>query len=71
MSAVSCGHGHEGQPQAGQRNHGGERQRAGLIAYDRGRITVLDRAGLEAASCECYRVVRAEFDRLLGPTAGG
>lgn len=40
-------------------------QKAGLIRYTRGKITILDRAGLEAASCECYRVVKAEFDRLL------
>ena len=43
----------------------GKLQEAGLIRYRRGRITVLDRAGLEARSCECYRVVKAEFDRLL------
>jgi CRP-like cAMP-binding protein len=41
-------------------------QKAGLIAYHRGTISILDRAGLEAASCECYHVVRREFDRLLG-----
>ena len=41
-------------------------QNAGLIEYRRGRIRVLDRAGLEDAACECYRVVRREFDRLLG-----
>jgi CRP-like cAMP-binding protein len=41
-------------------------QGAGLIRYHRGRITVLERAGLEAASCECYRVVKREYDRLLG-----
>jgi len=41
-------------------------QKAGLIAYHRGRVRVLDRAGLEGAACECYAVVRAEFDRLLG-----
>lgn len=40
-------------------------QEAGLIQYSRGRITVLDRKGLEAASCECYFVVRDEYARLL------
>lgn len=40
-------------------------QRAGLIRYARGRITVLDRAGLEQRSCECYGVVKLEYDRLL------
>jgi hypothetical protein len=40
-------------------------QRAGIIHYSRGRITVLDRAGLEAASCECYSVVKREYNRLL------
>jgi CRP-like cAMP-binding protein len=44
-------------------------QKAGLIAYTRGRVVVLDRPRLEAASCECYQVVRDEFDRLLGPGA--
>jgi CRP-like cAMP-binding protein len=43
----------------------GKLQEAGLIIYRRGRITVLDRPGLEARSCECYRVVKTEFDRLL------
>jgi hypothetical protein len=41
-------------------------QRAGLIGYSRGRVTVTDRAGLEAAACGCYRVVRKERERLLG-----
>ena len=45
----------------------GNVQRAGLIEYHRGRITVLDRAGLEARVCECYAVVKREFDRLLPP----
>src|ERR1700675_782345 len=43
----------------------GKLQDAGLISYRRGRITVLDRPGLEARSCECYQVVKTEFDRLL------
>jgi CRP-like cAMP-binding protein len=43
----------------------GNLQKAGLISYRRGRITVLDRAGLEARACECYAVVKKEFDRLL------
>jgi CRP-like cAMP-binding protein len=38
---------------------------AGLIRYSRGTVRVLDRAGLEAAACECYGVVRRHFDRLL------
>ena len=40
-------------------------QRAGLISYRRGHITVLDRFAVEKRSCECYGVVRAEYDRLL------
>ena len=43
----------------------GNLQRAGLIHYSRGKITVLDRPGLEARACECYQVVKTEFDRLL------
>lgn len=43
----------------------GKLQRAGLINYHRGHITVLDRAGLEAKACECYQVVKKEYDRLL------
>ncbi|HKR66669.1 MAG TPA: Crp/Fnr family transcriptional regulator [Thermoanaerobaculia bacterium] len=39
--------------------------RAGLIRHARNRIAIIDRPGLEAASCECYRVVRDEFDRLV------
>jgi CRP-like cAMP-binding protein len=43
-------------------------QRAKLIRYSRGRIDVLDRPGLEKAVCECYAVVKAEFERLLSDT---
>jgi len=43
----------------------GRLQREGLIRYSRGHIEVLDRPGLERAACECYRVVKLEFERLL------
>ena len=43
-------------------------QKAGLIQYVRGHITVLDRAGLERRTCECYAVVKKEYDRLLPAT---
>jgi CRP-like cAMP-binding protein len=43
----------------------GKLQNAGLIHYQRGKITVLDRPRLETRSCECYQVVKREFDRLL------
>jgi CRP-like cAMP-binding protein len=43
----------------------GRLQRIGLIRYSRGHIEVLDRPGLERAACECYGVVKLEFDRLL------
>jgi CRP-like cAMP-binding protein len=49
----------------------GKLQRAGLIRYSRGRITVLDRPRLEHEVCECYGVVKKEFDRLLSEIPGG
>jgi CRP-like cAMP-binding protein len=45
-------------------------QEDGLIRYSRGILTITDRPGLEAAACDCYRIVRDEFDRLLGKPAG-
>ena len=49
----------------------GNLQRAGLIRYSRGHITVLDRPGLEKAVCECYAVVKLEYDRLLSDIPRG
>jgi CRP-like cAMP-binding protein len=44
----------------------GRLQQANLITYSRGLISVLDRPGLEAASCECYRIISGEYARLIG-----
>ena len=44
----------------------GNLQRQGFIDYARGRIKILDRAGLEQVSCECYGIVRAAYERVLG-----
>jgi CRP-like cAMP-binding protein len=49
----------------------GKLQAQGLISYSRGHITVLDRPGLEAQVCECYAVVKKEYDRLLPAKTGG
>lgn len=49
----------------------GHLQRAGLIRYSRGHIEVLDRAGLERAVCECYGVVKVEYDRLMSDIPRG
>jgi len=46
-------------------------QKAGLISYARGRISVLDRAALEGRTCECYAAVRKEYDRLLPDKVAG
>ncbi len=43
--------------------------RAGAIAHERGRVTVLDRGRLEGAACECYATVQRQFEHLLGPPA--
>ena len=60
LIANMLGVGREGVTEAA-----GKLQRAGLIDYSRGQIRVLNRPGLEVRSCECYQVVKSEFDRLL------
>ena len=45
-------------------------QRQGLICYRRGVVSIVDRPRLEAASCECYAIVRSEFEQLLGIRVG-
>ncbi len=47
----------------------GSLQKAGLIRYRRGHVTILDREALRRRACECYDISRLEFDRLLGDTA--
>ena len=49
----------------------GHLQDAGLIRYARGHIRIFDRAGLEKAVCECYHVVKTEYDRLMGFRGAG
>jgi hypothetical protein len=48
-------------------------RRAGMIQYSRGRMTIVDRGGLEGASCSCYRFLRADYERQLdsGQGTGG
>ena len=60
LIANMLGVGREGVTEAA-----GKLQRDGLIEYHRGHINVLDRPGLEARACECYAVVKREYDRLL------
>jgi len=48
----------------------GALQDAGFVRHSRGRVAILDREGLENAACECYRIIRTEFDRIL-PLPGG
>jgi CRP-like cAMP-binding protein len=44
-------------------------QRSGFIGYRRGRLRIVDRRGLESASCECYGTIRSEYERLIGAGA--
>ena len=55
-----------GTRRAGVTDALGEFREEGLVSLRRGRVIVLDREGLEGVSCECYRAVKREYDRLLG-----
>ena len=54
-----------GVPRTAVTGAAGDLQRAGIIRYMRGNISILDRAKLEAKSCECYRIIRDELDHFL------
>ena len=55
-----------GVRRSGVSDAAGALKRAGLINYRRGCVQILDRAGMEERSCECYGAIKREFDRLLG-----
>lgn len=54
-----------GVPRTAVTGAAGELQKAGIISYTRGRISIVDRDGLEQRSCECYRIIRDELDHFL------
>jgi CRP-like cAMP-binding protein len=58
-----------GTRRAGVNEAIGKFRRSGLVGQRRGRIMILDRRGLEGAACECYRIVKQEYERLLGAEA--
>lgn len=45
-------------------------QKAGIIRYRRGRITIVDRAALQGSACECYQTVHAQLEQLFGTASG-
>ena len=55
----------QGAQRTGVSAAAGALQRAGLIHYRRGKVTIIDRGGLKHQSCECYGISKREFDRLL------
>ncbi|HEV7906454.1 MAG TPA: Crp/Fnr family transcriptional regulator [Pyrinomonadaceae bacterium] len=58
-----------GTRRAGVSEAAGKLQNDGVIKYKRGHIQIVDRKGLESISCECYPIVKKEFERLLGSNA--
>jgi len=60
-----------GVRRAGVTEAAGALQRAGAVEYSRGTMRIVDRARLELAACECYKTMRADFDRLLGRAGRG
>ena len=59
-----------GSPRSGVPAAAGALQKAGLLHYSRGKITILDRQGLEAVSCDCYNIIRESFDHFLDAQKG-
>jgi hypothetical protein len=55
-----------GVRRAGVTEAAGVLQRSNLIRYSHGKVTILDVEGLRKCACECYEIVRRDFDRLLG-----
>jgi hypothetical protein len=55
-----------GVRRVGVTNAAGLLQKRKLVSYSRGNITVLDRAGLEAVSCGCYRAIKDTYDGIFG-----
>jgi CRP-like cAMP-binding protein len=59
-----------GAPRTGVTMAAGVLQKSGLLSYSRGRITILNRPGLESTSCECYNIIRESFDHFLDAEEG-